>query len=173
MNAPSFTAKYLSDIPFDEEARKHLAILDQNFSSDFSTSGRGYFTQEDQEKIQEQACLRLKEKLKGLAEPIGGNTLRQSWSEIVIDFHRNNFWNFHPQQHKPVKVLSEEQKTYREMWPYVWVLIQSGILLKTLVYYFGINASNDPSTENTVFLCLALATSAGTLIFFAWRKTRK
>ncbi|QDK39486.1 hypothetical protein [Bdellovibrio sp. NC01] len=173
MNNPSFTAKYLTDVSLTEEAQRYLKVIDQNFDDDFSTQGRGYFSAEDRELIQQRACAQAKELFAKATAPIDGEKLRQVWAEIVTDFHRNSFWGFQPLKHKPVQPLTEEQKTYRELWPYIWVLIQSGIILKTVVYFFGIRASNDPSPENTVYLILALLTSLGTLVFFAWRKHRK
>jgi hypothetical protein len=173
MKMKAFTDKYLRGLPFEPEAERYLDVIEANFADDFSTSGRGFFSLEDQAAIADKAYSMAKLRLQEVQPPISGDVLRQYWNEMVTDFHRQNFWGFSTQGQPPKKELTEEQRTTRELWPYIWVMIQSGIILKTVVYYFGIKSSNDPSPENVFFLTLALVTSAGTLIFFAWRKSRK
>ncbi len=155
----------------DADAQKALTETQTNFKQDFSTN-RGFFTEADEKSLREMALEKLDQELLKLSTtPVTAGELRQAWNMVVADFHRNNYWNFEPTTEKRPKVLTEEQKTFREMFPYVWAVIQSGIILKTAVYYFGIRSSTDPSTENHIFLYLALATSAGTLIYFAWKKS--
>jgi hypothetical protein len=156
----------------DADAQKALTETQANFKQDFSTN-RGFFTEEDETALREMALEKLDQELMKLpTQNINAPELRQAWNTVVTDFHRNNYWDFQPTTEKRPKVLTEEQKTFREMFPYVWAVIQSGIILKTAVYYFGIRSSTDPSTENHIFLYLALATSAGTLIYFAWKNSR-
>ncbi|MBO9668034.1 MAG: hypothetical protein J7501_14625 [Bdellovibrio sp.] len=169
----AFTDKYLRGLPFEPEAERYLDVIESHFDHDFSTSGRGFFSLEDQTAIAEKAYSMAKQRLQTSPQPVTGEELRKVWSEVVTDFHRQNFWGFPTQMQKPKKELTEEQRTTRELWPYIWVMIQSGIILKTVVYYFGIQTSNDPTPEHIFYLVLALGTSAGTLIFFAWRKSRK
>lgn len=173
MNISPILQKHFSGLVLDESAQKYLLIIEGNFAQDFSTSGRGYFSFDNESLIAEHACSLAKEKLRSTNVPISENVLKTCWNEVVTDFHRKNFWGFLPQAKKPTAALTEEQKTRREMWPYIWVLIQSGIILKTVVYYFGLRSSEDPTPENRIYLILALCTSAGTLVFFAWRKSRK
>lgn len=173
MNVSPLLQKYFSGLQFDESAKKYLSIIEGNFAQDFSTSGRGYFSFDDTALIAEQAFALAQEKLGHAHPPISEQALKTCWNDVVTDFHRKKFWGFLPQAKKPIAALTEEQKTQREMWPYIWVLIQSGIILKTVVYYFGLRSSEDPTPENRVYLILALCTSASTLIFFAWRKSRK
>lgn len=157
----------------DADAETALTESQKNFKQDFSTS-RGFFTEADEQSLREMALEKLDEQLAHTSSPHkNADEVRKAWNAVVTDFHRNNYWNFVPTLAKRPKVLTEEQKTFREMFPYVWAVIQSGIVLKTAVYYFGIRSSTDPSTENHIFLYLALATSAGTLIFFAWRNFHK
>ena len=173
MKASSFTKKYLSNVPFAEEAKHHLSVIDQNFDADFSTSGRGYFSYEDQEKIQEQACRLLKEKLAEQATPILGDVLREAWAEVVADFHRQEFWGFQVQKYKSKKPLTEEQKTFRELGTYIGVLIGSMLILKTAFIYFGMHASSNPTDENIVSFVVTLILFLSILGVFLWRKTRR
>ncbi|QLY26825.1 hypothetical protein [Bdellovibrio sp. KM01] len=156
----------------DAEAQKALTETQTQFKQDFTTN-RGFFTEADETALRAMALEKLDQELAktGTAE-INSTELRRAWNTVVTDFHHNNYWNFEPTFEKRPKVLTQEQKTFREMFPYVWAVIQSGIILKTAVYYFGIRSSSDPSTENHIFLYLALATSAGTLIYFAWKNSR-
>ncbi|UYL08506.1 hypothetical protein B9G69_015795 [Bdellovibrio sp. SKB1291214] len=157
----------------EADAEKALAESQKNFKQDFSTS-RGFFTEADEISLREMALAKLDEELAKTPSPCkSADDVRKSWNAVVTDFHRNNYWNFQPTAEKRPRVLTQDQKTFREMFPYVWAVIQSGIVLKTAVYYFGIRSSSDPSTENHIFLYLALATSAGTLIFFAWKNFHK
>ncbi|WP_413561036.1 hypothetical protein [Bdellovibrio sp. HCB209] len=157
----------------DSEAQKALTETQKNFKHDFQTS-RGFFTEADEMSLREIAFKKLDDELTKLGnKTITAPELRQSWNSVVADFHRNSYWNFQPTTAKRPKVITEEKKIFWEMFPYVWAVIQSGIVLKTAVYYFGIRSSSDPSTENHIGLYVALATSAGTLIYFAWSKSRK
>jgi hypothetical protein len=135
----------------EADAEKALTESLKNLKQDFSTS-RGFFTEADEASLREMALGKLDEELaKTSSVHKTAAEVRKGWNAIVTDFHRNNYWNFEP----------------------TFAVIQSGIVLKTAVYYFGIRSSTDPSTENHIFLYLALATSAGTLIFFAWRNFHK
>lgn len=157
----------------DSEAEKALTEAQTNFKYDFQTS-RGFFTEEDEKTLREMALQKLDEELVKLGpKHVTAAELRQSWNSVVSDFHRNRYWNFHPTFEKRPQVMTEEKRIFWEMFPYVWAVIQSAIVLKTAVYYFGIRSSNDPTAENHLGLYLALATSAGTLIYFAWSKSRK
>lgn len=157
----------------EADAEKALTESLKNFKQDFSTS-RGFFTEFDEKSLRQIALDKLDEELAKMpSAQKSADDVRKAWNAVVTDFHRNNYWNFEPTFEKRPKVLTQDQKTFREMFPYVWAVIQSGIVLKTAVYYFGIRSSTDPSTENHIFLYLALATSAGTLIFFAWRNFHK
>ncbi|WP_413294369.1 hypothetical protein ACLSU7_04515 [Bdellovibrio sp. HCB185ZH] len=159
--------------PLDAEAQKALTETQSQFKQDFTTN-RGFFTEADETALRALALEKLdQELLKSGSAEVTASELRSAWNTVVADFHRNNYWDFQPTLEKRPKVLTQEQKTFREMFPYVWAVIQSGIILKTAVYYFGIRSSNDPSTENHIFLYLALATSAGTLIYFAFRHSGK
>lgn len=165
--------KPLENVPLSEDAQAYLREIIINLPQDLAPDRSGYYSLETSEKLAQQASEKLAATLSSRPQPISFEDLRSAWTDILIDYHRNANWNYPTESKKPEKALTEDQKIRRELWPYIWVLIQSTILLKTLVYYFGINASADPSPENTIMLVLALLTSLGTLVFFAWRKSRK
>ncbi|WP_413578286.1 hypothetical protein ACLVWU_07065 [Bdellovibrio sp. HCB290] len=159
--------------PLSTESQQALIEAQKNFRDDFVTS-RGFFTEQDEKALRTMAFEKLDQVLlKSGSTSVTAQQLRETWNSVVADFHRNNYWGFKPTFEKRPKVQTEEKRIFKEMFPYIWVIIQSSIILKTAVYYFGIRSSNEPTTENRIYLILALATSAGTLIFFAWRKSRK
>lgn len=157
----------------DQEARSFLKEIETNLKQDFTPEPGTYFSNEDFDEIVTNAYSRLLKETESLDKPLRFADLREQWRKVVTEYHRSQHWGYRGQKEKPRKVLTEEQKTVRELWPYIWVVIQSMIVLKTIVYYFGIRTSNDPSPENKIFLILALGTSAFTLLFFAWKKSRK
>lgn len=163
----------IEDYQWTPEAKAYLKEIDQNLKADFTPGSGLYYSHEDTEKLQNLAFEKLSQKLGDIHQsPIEFQKLRDAWSEVVTDYHRSQHWGFVGQTQKPPQVLTEQQQIRREMWPYIWVVIQSMIILKTIVYYFGIKSSDDPTIENKIYLGLALGTSAFTLIFFAWRKSR-
>lgn len=163
----------LEDFQFTAEAQAYLKEMEKNLKVDFTPPAGRFYSYEDFEKLTQMAYEKLAEKLQQTPPPIEFSVLRDAWAAIVTDYHRSGHWGYGGQTEKPPVVLTEQQQIRREMWPYIWVVIQSMIILKTIVYYFGIKSSDDPTTENKIYLALALGTSAFTLIFFAWRKSRK
>ena len=162
-----------NDLNLTPEAQAYLGEIEKNLKSDLEAPSARYYSHETFDLLSQTAFEKLHAKLQALTGPIDLSALRQAWQEIVTDYYRSNNWGFQPQGEKPPKILTEDDKVRKELWPYIWVVIQSMIILKTVVYYFGIKSSDDPSTLNKVLLGLALGTSAFTLIFFAWRKSRK
>lgn len=162
-----------NDLNLTSEAQAYLREIEKNFKSDLAAPSNLFYSHETFDLLGQTAREKLKSRLLLLPAPIELAALRQAWHETVTDYYTSNNWGFTPQTAKPPKILTEDDKVRKELWPYIWVVIQSMIILKTIVYYFGIQASDDPSTLNKVLLCLALGTSAFTLIFFAWRKSRK
>ncbi len=165
--------KPLSHLQLTQEARSFLGEMIRNLPQDFAPDRPGYYSHESRELLYAEAARRLAHRLSATSGSIDFAELRSAWTEVVVDYHRNNNWNYPVSEKKPEKILTQDQETARELWPYIWVLIQSGILLKTAVYYFGINSASEPSRVNTVMLVLALLISFGSLFFFAWRKSRK
>lgn len=162
-----------TDLNLTPEASAYLREIEKNLKSDLAAPANLYYSHEIFEQLSLTALNKLKQRLKLQTGTIELATLRQAWHETVTDYYNSNSWGFKPQTVKPPKILTEDDKVRKELWPYIWVVIQSMIILKTIVYYFGIRSSDDPTPLNKALLGLALGTSAFTLIFFAWRKSRK
>jgi hypothetical protein len=162
-----------NDLNLTPEAQFYLREIEKNLKSDLAAPSNLYYSHETFKVLSHTALEKLKLRLNQLPGPIELGTLREAWQQTVTDYYTANSWGFQPQTAKPPKILTEDDIVRKELWPYIWVVIQSMIILKTVVYYFGIQTSDDPSPLNKALLGLALGTSAFTLIFFAWRKSRK
>lgn len=150
------------------EAEPILKEIAQKAEADFKPFDR-FFQDEQLTTIVQQAS----EKTFAHIEKIDANEIRQKWSLVVVDFHRNQYWGHQPTSLKPKRPHSSEQKIRRELFSYIWVFFQSMIVLKTAVYFFGLEYADKREPINLFFLLAAITTSFSSLIFFAYRKSRK
>lgn len=163
----------LTQLSYTPEAQAYLKELEKNIKSDLAAPSGLFYSHETFAELSKAAYEKLYARLSTKNAPISLDILRTEWQEVVTDYYRSGCWGFQTQSQKPPKILTEDDLVRKELWPYIWVVIQSMIILKTIVYYFGIKSSDDPTPLNRALLGLALGTSAFTLIFFAWRKGRK
>lgn len=152
-----------TDLEIREIAKNHLL--------DLSPPAGLYFSVETQDLITKEAAQRLAQAIpQTIAQPeLSKATL---WLQIVTDFHRGKNWGHQANlKAKPTGPLTQEQKVRRELFPYVWALVQAVVIMKAAVYYFGMQSSNEPSLQNDVLFAIALTISFGSLFVFAWRKS--
>lgn len=155
------------------EAQNYLKDLSKHQKSDFASNTGGYFSQESESFIARESAERLAKALTSYqGKMIGRPEIQDEWQKIVGDFYRSQYWDQPTQKQKPPKVLTEDQKRTREIFPYIWAAFQAWIVMKLVISYFGIESADNPD-ETPWFLYIALAFSFGSLIFFAWRKSRK
>ena len=135
------------------------------------TSNHGVFRLSDQTQIMNMA----------LAREVGG----ESWNTIVRDFHTSDpkYWGFktvaygHPETKKQ---KTEEQKRSRNVLVFLWTALQSFVILKGIIMYFGLNYSMEHEDwyggRDTNYygwgLGISLFVSFGGLILFAIRKSK-
>lgn len=165
--------KVLENFNFTKEAQSYLQEMVENLPQDLSPGRPGYYSFETLHSLHLTAAEKLAALLNAAPSPNSFEDLRKAWAEVVIDYHRNNNWNFPVEAKKPKAPLTLEQKSAREVGAYVWLMIQTAFLLKTAVYYFGMHSASEPSTTNTVMLIVALFTTVATMFYFAWRRSRK
>lgn len=159
-------------IPFETlpaASQDSLKELSRQLQSDFASSLGGYFSLEDQKRISQEAATRL---VQAMTPDIESSPIREEWRKIVTDFHQNQHWGFQTQKQKPAKAPSEEQRRLREIAPYIGIAFQAWIVMKLIIYYFGIEAADNPD-ETPWVLYFAIAFSFGSLMVFAWSKYRK
>lgn len=136
---------------------------------DLAPPGAGHWSENDWKDILKRADEELASRLP-VARP---EQLREAWAQVATKFHREGNWGFHPQARRRDKPLTEGQKRFREMAPYLWAFVQSTLIIKFAIYYFGIQSADDPSIFNLAGLIICLALSFCSLVFFAWRMHRK
>lgn len=140
-------------------ARQHLI--------DLTTIHRGYFSFAVQNEITRQSAFKLAQ-LKNSQPDI---VLRNVWSEIVRDFHVNNYWGLEVQNHKPVHEVPKSKE--RDAIAYILAGLNSMLVMKVMVLNFGLWYAADPTLENKIYLTLALLGSVLSMAIFAWRQSRK
>lgn len=130
--------------------------------------GLPYFFESDTEiLILQKAKDLFLEKLKTAKSP------DSAWSQVVASFHRENHWGFPVTTAKPKKVDSEDTKNAKEAFSYLWTAVQATLILKVVIYFFGLRLAQDNTPENWAWFLGSLSFSWGSLFFFAWRKHRK
>lgn len=134
-------------------------------SADLFSLSHGGFRYSDREKILSEASRR---------EAAG-----ESWSEIVRDFHTAGHWGYEvlPAGHPAIKApISEDEKSAREVRAFFWTAFQSLLILKAFVLYFGLNYAIHYDDQSGAFygwgLGISVGLSAGSLLYFAIRKSR-
>ena len=157
-----------SDTPSDVRKERERDLLDTH---------QGVFSYEDRDKIMSQAFAREE----------GG----EDWTAIVRDFHKGEprYWGFKtvPRGHKSTKKpLTEEQQRRKDVFIFFWTALQSLVIIKGFIMYFGLNyaiegddgfsgALSGAGHRTSFFawgLAITLAISFGGLILFAIRKSR-
>lgn len=152
------------------DAQKYLQELSKQQKSDFSPTD-GYFSNEAKEILAREGARRLAQALTARGSVIDLPEIQEEWQKIVTDFHKASYWGQSTQRQKPAKILTEEQKRTRELFPYVWIAFQALIVMKLVISYFGLESAD--SDETPWLLYLAIAFSFCSLVFFAWRKHKK
>lgn len=138
---------------------------------DLLTSNHGVFREEDRVKILNQAHDR--------------ETSGEPWVEIVRDFHTGNprYWGYrvvnfgHPETKKK---KTPEQIQTRNVIVFFWTALQSFVIIKGFIMYFGLNYSIEHEDwyggRDTGYygwgLGISLAISFGGLLLFAIKKSR-
>lgn len=152
------------------EVQKYFQELSRQQKSDF-TPTEGFFSNESKELIARQAAGRLAQVVASYGSAVAASEVQAEWQKIVVDFHQTQYWGQPTQRERPPKVLTEEQKRTREIFPYIWIAFQALILMKTVIGYFGWeSAEND---ETSWGLYAACAFSVLSLVGFAWRRYKK
>lgn len=126
-----------------------------------------FFEDSTQDLIREKAQQLYQDKLQIRNDPT------EAWAQVVASFHRENHWGFSATTIKPKKVDSEDTKNAKEAFSYLWTAVQATLILKVVIYFFGLRLAQDNTPENWAYFLGSLSFSWGSLFFFAWRKHRK
>lgn len=95
--------------------------------------------------------------------------LEDCWKQVLLDFNKNNYWNFQQIIKKAHVEKTEEQKIFWKLFKYAWAFIQSMIILKIAVYYFGLESADHPDQTSVAWVWIFFILSVSSLVFFAYR----
>lgn len=139
----------------------------KNYWLDLTSHLNTYFSNEDRLLITEKAATMLSENMKKLSEQQG--KLEDAWPLVIRDFLQNNYWGFRKTSKKPVKKKTEEQRIFWKFFAYTWAFIQSTFIIKTAVYFFGVESAWRPNELSIGWMWLFFAISTFSLFYFAYR----
>jgi hypothetical protein len=108
----------------------------------------------------------------------------KTWSSIATDFHRGGYWGFrllsknHPTSKKPP---TDEQVQTRDVRRFFWTAIQSLVIMKGIILYFGLNYAIEREAfyggrDKNFYawgLGISVLVSFGGLLLFAIRQGNK
>lgn len=145
--------------------------------ADLFTLSAGAFSIEDRDKIWHQAEGVWKARVEAGADP------EQAWREVVVDFHRGAHWGYSllSKQSLATKVQpTEEQVRSTTVRRFFWTALQSLVIMKGIIMYFGLNYAMEREAfyggADTTFygwgLAISVAISFGGLIWFAIKHSR-
>lgn len=145
--------------------------------ADLFTLSSGAFSIDDQEKIRIEADSRWKARMDA------GLEAEQAWREVVVSFHRGSYWGYRrlSKQNIATKVRpTEEQVRNQTVRRFFWTAIQSLVIMKGVIMYFGLNYAMEREAfyggANTSFygwgLAVSVSISFGGLIWFAIKNSR-
>ena len=150
------------------DGKEFLNQLDKSIAEDLWKSAGGYWSEASIAKFRATAIDMLAKSLTGEAR----QDYQNAWGLVVRDFHKN-FWGEQRLEKKPKKEKTEEQKIFWELFSYIWMLLQAALVTKTAVFYFGIKSAEEDTTEGKIYVVLAILFSFASLMFFAYRKSKK
>lgn len=102
-----------------------------------------------------------------------GQNPDEAWALVVKSFHVEKYWGFMPTTVKPKNEDSAETKNAKEAFSYLWTAVQATLILKVIIYFFGLKLAQENTPENWAYFLGSLSFSWGSLFFFAWRKHRQ
>ncbi len=146
-----------------------IESLESTIADDLWKSAGGHWSLASQQFFREKSLrhLALASDAQETAE-----SLNLKWTEIVRDFHQN-YWGEKRLPKAEKKVLTDEQKISRELFSYILLLLQTTLVTKTLVLYFGLHSSDSTESSLTFWLILTACFSLSSMSYFIYRQHRK
>ncbi len=157
-----FSDFFVESCQHENNLDAHIQEISKNYWLDLTAHLSTYFSNENRLKITEKAGFLFSVNLSRLS-------LEEAWPAVVRDFLANDFWGFQSQVNKPEKKKTEEQQIFWKFFKYTWAFIQSMFIIKTAVYFFGIEATAHPEETSIAWMWLFFAISTFSLFWFAYR----
>lgn len=144
--------------------------LTRDQESDLFSISSGDFSLTDRESIIRHALNRMEQ--------------GEDWSKLVTEFHRGGYWGHtllkkhHPLSKKP---MTAEQIQTRDVRRFFWTAMQSLVVMKGIILYFGLNYAMEREAfyggRDKLFyawgLGISVFVSFGGLLLFAIRQGKK
>jgi hypothetical protein len=68
---------------------------------------------------------------------------------------------------------SENPKEKSHLGMYIWMLVQSAVVMKIVILYFGQKMAAEEDSASLPYFLVALIFSFSSLLWFAWRQHRR
>lgn len=149
------------------EGELFLAELEKTMEQDLWKSAGGNWSSASIEIFHHLAMEKLSAQLQG--ETL--SDFQKAWIEVVRDFHRD-YWGEARLLKSEKKPETEEDRVFWELFSYIWVLLQTTFITKTIIFYFGITSAQEDSGEGKIYVVLAILFTFISLTSFAYRKSR-
>lgn len=166
--ATSLTEEFKKHREPSKEGEDFLNQLEKGIDQDLWKSAGGYWSSASIEIFRSTAMIQL-------AQTLEGDSLanyQKAWAEVVRDFHKNT-WGEKRLEKKEKKPETEEDRTFWELFSYIWILCQAVFVVKTTIFYFGIKSAQEDNSEGRIWLLLAILFSFVSLSWFAYRKSKQ
>ncbi len=152
------------------ESRKAITEIAKNLGGEFQIRGR-HWGNDDWVIICEKSSQMF---LQILGERTESAAIREAWAEVMVSFWREAQWGLvakSKRQEPPP--LTEGKKQSKELWAYVLAFLQAAIVMKFVIYYFGLRHAEDSDPIYTIGLYVGMGVSVVSLLAFAWRHHQK
>lgn len=145
-----------------------LSSLESSCAQDLWESVGGHWSSNSIQRFRQLSMEKLAKTLDGESQ----QNYEKAWIEVVRDFHQNCWGEVRlPKKEKPPE--TEEKRIFWELFSYIWMMIQATLVTKTAIFYFGLKSAQEDSDEGKIYVILAILFSFVSLIWFAYRKSKK
>ncbi len=157
-----FSDYFIAECAHSATDAEYVAEVSKSYWKDLTTHLQGYFEYEERMAITQKAAHLL-----SLNLPMYPR--EKVWATVIRDFAENNSWGHPTVMKKPKPKQTEEQKIFWKLSKYIWAFFQSMIIIKTAVYFFGLESTQHPDRVSTVWVWFFFALSTTSLVYFAYR----
>lgn len=145
-----------------------LSELEKTIADDLWKSAGGHWSKDSILFFREEAMRQL------VNEFSNGNVeILNAWQNVVRSFHAKQkskyYWGQQALLVKEKVPLSSDQKNSRKLFMYIWAMMQTAIVTKTAIMYFGLKSAEEQTTEGKIYVSLAIASTVVSLTYFAFK----
>lgn len=163
-----------------KQVQDFLMSLETSIAEDLWKSRGGHWSETSIQSFRVHAIKKFCEALKSVPSnrDVTAGDLGSAWVLVVRDFHQNTHasshqgvevWGERPLPKKEKKPLTAEQRNSRKLFMYIWAMMQTAIVTKTAIFYFGLKSAEEGTVEGKIYVTLAIMTTVVSLSFFAFR----